>query len=116
MKEEVIMRTLFFSFLLSAGLAAAGSQYAGAAPANGLALDNTARQSNALTLVRDGCGPGRHFSRWRGLCVWDRSDYPVYGGYYAPRAYGYYGYGPGYYYGPPVYGPPYGYYYRRYYW
>jgi hypothetical protein len=111
------MRTLAFSLLVSAGLAA-GSNVATAAPANGLALNDAAKQASTLTLVRDGCGRGRHFSRWRGVCVWNGSDYPAYGGYYAPRAYGYYGYAPGYYYAPPVvYGSPYGYYgYRRYYW
>ena len=110
------MRTLFFSLLLSAGVAIAGSQGANAAPAGGLAVNAAAAQTDALTLVRDGCGRGRHFSKWRGICVWDRAP-GYYYGYYAPRPY-YYGYGPGYYYAPPVvYGSPYGYYgYRRYYW
>ena len=109
------MRTLLFSVLLSTGVAIAGTQAANAAPAGGLVVGDAVAQTDALTLVRDGCGRGRHFSRYRGICVWDRA--PGYYGYYAPRPY-YYGYAPGYYYAPPVvYGSPYGYYgYRRYYW
>ena len=101
------MRAVLFSMLLSAGLAFAADS-ASAAPASG-ALSEAAQASGALMLVRDGCGRGRHFSRYRGICVWDRARYygpapyappPVYGyGYYGPPAYG-----PGYY-GPPVYGP-----------
>jgi hypothetical protein len=107
------MRTLFLSLVASAGLALAASQAtsqaANAAPASGLALSGAAH-SDALTLVRDRCGRGRPFSKWRGVCVWNtpvRPRYyappPVYGyGYYRPPVYGYgyYGYGPGFYYGP----------------
>lgn len=104
------MRTLFLSLIASAGLAIAASQgaiqAANAAPVNGLAM-SAAPQSDALTLIRDGCGRGRHFSKYRGICVWDKPPAPryyappVYGyGYYGAPAYRYYGYGPGYYYGP----------------
>jgi hypothetical protein len=112
-KEEVNMRTLLFSALFSAGLAI-GASAANAAPAGGLAVSDAAAQTDTHTLVRDGCGRGRHVSKWRGVCVWNGTR----GYYYAPRAYGYYGYGPGYYYAPPVvYGSPYGFYgYRRYWW
>jgi hypothetical protein len=111
MKQEVQMRSLFFSSFLLAGLALAGSAPANAAPVNGLAITG-AEQSAPLLLVRNGCGRGRHFSKWRGVCVWN-GDRRV----YAPRVYG-----PPVY-GPPVYGPPvyygygYGYPYRPYgYW
>jgi len=119
------MRTLFFSLLLSTGaLIAAGNQ----ARAADLNVEPRARaatpapvyddgpiyeERSEVILVRDGCGRGRHFSRYRGICVWDGG--PRY--YAPPPAYGYYGYAPGYYAPPVVYGSPYGYYgYRRYYW
>jgi hypothetical protein len=101
------MRRLVFSMLIAGGLALAGGQSANAAPANGLAVSG-AEQTGTLTLVRDGCGRGRHFSKWRGVCVWDRAPYyyrPAPPVYYGPPAYGYYGYGPGYYYGPRYYRP-----------
>lgn len=80
------MRTLLFSVLLSVGLAIAGTQTANAA---------------------DGCGPDRHYSHWRGGCVWDPAPYRAYGynGYYAPPA----AYAPPVYYGATrdvYYGPP----------
>lgn len=99
------MRSLFFSSLLLAGFALAGSAPANAAPASGLAVTG-AEPSASLLLVRNGCGRGRHFSRWQGICVWNggRRAYgpPV---VYAPPVYG-----------PPVYGPPvyYGYGYNPY--
>lgn len=105
------MRTLFFSLLLAGGLAVTGSHIASAAPANGLAVSGT-EQADSLLLVRDGCGRGRHFSKWRGVCVWNTPPRA----YYAPRPYYYappvYGYGYGYGYGPRYYGPGYGFYYR----
>ena len=111
------MRAVLFSMLLSAGLAFVSGP-ASAAPASG-APSEAGRASDSLMLVRDGCGAGRHFSRYRGICVWDRAPYRAYG-YPAPAyGYGYYGppvYGPGYYgppvYGPGFYGPGYGYYRR----
>jgi hypothetical protein len=113
------MRTVLFSMLLSAGLALAAGP-AGAAPAGG-ALGAADQEIAPPLLVRDNCGPGRHFSKYRGICVWNRAPYygpapyappPVYGyGYYGPPVYG-----PGYYgppvYGPGFYGPGYGYYRR----
>lgn len=102
------MRAVLFSMLLSAGLALV-SNPASAVPLSG-ALTEAGQQSGVL-LVRDGCGRGRHFSKYRGICVWDgarsygyvapyRYPAPAYGyGYYGPPVYG-----PGYY-GPPVYGP-----------
>jgi hypothetical protein len=103
------MRTLFFSMLVAGGLMLAGGPAANAAPANGLAVSG-AGQTDTLTLVRDRCGRGRHFSKWRGMCVWNGSEAPAYRGYRQPypyyaAPYGYYGYGPGYYYGPRYYRP-----------
>jgi hypothetical protein len=106
MKQEVMMRTLFFSFLLSAGLALGFASQASAAPANGAAMGEVGQQSGLL-LVRDGCGRGLHFSKWRGVCVWDRApsyrvySYPNYG---YPYGYPAYSYAP---YGYPMYGPAY---------
>lgn len=110
------MRSLFFSFLLSAGVALTAGNPASAAPLSAAPMTalSGAGQSGVL-LVRDGCGRGRHFSKWRGVCVWNGRAGPAYRVYappvYAPPVYGY-GYG---YYGPPVYGPyGYGYgFYRR---
>lgn len=103
------MRAVLFSMMLSAGLALVFSNQASAAAASGAALGEAGQQSGSLLLVRDGCGRGRHFSRYRGVCVWNGARYRAYR-YPAPV----YGYG---YYGPPVYGPGYygpGYgYYRR---
>lgn len=124
------MQTLFFSLLLSTGVAIAAGNQARAADLN---VEPRARaaapaqvyddgpiyeERSEVILVRDGCGPGRRFSRYRGICVWD-GPARVYGPpvYAPPPAYGYYGYGPAYYGPPVVYGPPvYGYGYRRYYW
>jgi hypothetical protein len=101
------MRALFFSFLISAGFALIGPG-ANAAPASGAALGATAAQSPSLTLVADGCGPGRYYSHFRGFCIWNSPPYRAYGyyryyvplGVYAPPAY--YGYSTGdVYYGPP---------------
>lgn len=119
------MRTLLSSLLVSAGLAIAGSPYASAADLNvethrrAIVPPAPVYDEPEVVLVRDGCGRGRHFSKWRGVCVWNgpaayRYGPPVYPApvYRAP-VYGppVYGYG---YYGPPVvYGPPvYGYYHR----
>lgn len=117
------MRAVLFSMLLSAGLALVSGP-ASAAPMSG-ALSEAGQASGALMLVRDGCGRGRHFSKYRGICVWNgvRSGYVApYRAYSYPApayGYGYYGppvYGPGYYgppvYGPGFYGPGYGYYRR----
>ncbi|SRR5581483_2889104 len=92
------MRTLFFFLLISAGFALTGPAYA--TPASGAALGATAAQSSSLTLVRDGCGPDRHYSHPRGICVWDPPRYREYG----PPAV----YAPPLYYGAPAvaYGPP----------
>jgi hypothetical protein len=94
------MRRILFSLLATAGLVTAGAHHASAAPANGAAPGAIAAPSETLTLVRDGCGPDRHYSHYHGICVWDPPQY---------RAYGH---GPYYrHYGPPaVYAPAYGYY------
>jgi hypothetical protein len=104
--------------MLSAGLALV-SNPASATPASGAALGETGQATSSLLLVRDNCGRGRHFSRYRGICVWDRAPYRAYGypepgyGYYGPPVYGPPVYGPPMY-GPGFYGPGYGYgYYRR---
>lgn len=102
------MRAVFFSVLVSAGLALISSNQASAAVANSAAVNEIDRQSGTLILVRDGCGRGRHFSKWRGVCVWNRApgyrvySYPNYG---YPYGYPAYGYAP---YGYPMYGPSYG--------
>jgi len=81
------MRTVFLVMLIAAGLSFVGTTDASAA---------------------DGCGRGRHFSKYRGYCVWNSA--PGYG--YRPTiVYGYPAY-----YSAPGYGyPTYGYrgYYNR---
>jgi hypothetical protein len=101
------MRTLFFSLLLSAGVVLAG-QPAGAAPISGGAVN--AGQADPLVMVRDGCGRGRHFSKWRGVCVWNGSEAPA-PAYRYYRPYPYYAPPPYYYYGPGYYRPGFGIYY-----
>jgi len=93
------MRTLFFTMLIAVGLAFASGNQASAAATNGAALNEVAQQSDVLSLVRDGCGSGRHYSRYRGMCVWnDGYGYRAYGyPAYGYRAYGYPAYGYGYY-------------------
>jgi len=71
--------------------------------ANGTVVNQAAQDIDATMLVRDGCGRGRHYSRYRGMCVWNgNGGYRVYG--YPAYAYPFYGY--------PVYGYRRGYYYR----
>ncbi len=101
------MRTVFLVMLIAAGFAFVGTTEASAAAANGTVISWAAQQSDATILVADGCGRGRHYSKYRGMCVWDSGNaYPVYRnpGYVYPG------------YGYPAYGyPAYGYrgYYNR---
>ena len=97
------MRTIFFAMLIAAGFAFFCNNEARAAAANGTVVNQAAQDIDATILVRDGCGRGRHYSRYRGMCVWNgqRGYYPVYG--YPAYGYPVYGY--------PVYG-----YRRGYYW
>jgi hypothetical protein len=75
------MRTLLFSVLLAGAALAAGNQARAAdlnveprvraAAPSPVYDDGPAYEESEVILVRDGCGRGRHFSRYRGLCVWD---------------------------------------------
>lgn len=65
------MRTIFFAMLVAAGFALTGISGASAAAVNGTAVGQAAQASDQVTVVRDGCGRGRHYSRYRGRCVWN---------------------------------------------
>lgn len=65
------MRTIFFAMLVAAGFALTGTSGASAATMNGTAVSQAAQASDQVIVVRDGCGRGRHFSRYRGRCVWN---------------------------------------------
>jgi hypothetical protein len=96
------MRTVLFAILIAVGFAFVGTTEASAAAANGTVVGQAAQQFDSTILVADGCGRGRHWSRYRGMCVWNSgTGYPAYG----YRAYGYPAYG------YPAYGYR-GYYYR----
>ena len=51
--------------LTAAGFALASLSAANAAPVNG----TTVGQPDTITLVADGCGRGRHYSKYQGMCV-----------------------------------------------
>jgi hypothetical protein len=58
--------------LVAAGFALTGAPSANAAAApNGTLLGQSAKQSDQVLTVRDGCGRHRHWSKWRGRCVWN---------------------------------------------
>jgi hypothetical protein len=65
------MRIALFALIAAAGIAFAGASGANAASANGAAIGKAAQNNDQTIVVRDGCGRGRHWSRWQGHCVWD---------------------------------------------
>ncbi|HVT55772.1 MAG TPA: hypothetical protein VHD34_06955 [Xanthobacteraceae bacterium] len=65
------MRTILLAMLVAAGFALAGTSSANAAAANGAIIGQSAKQSDQVLTVRDGCGRHRHWSKWRGRCVWN---------------------------------------------
>jgi hypothetical protein len=65
------MRAILFALVATAALALIGQSGANAAAANGAAIGKAARHTDQIIMVRDGCGRGRHYSRWRGHCVWN---------------------------------------------
>ncbi len=110
------MRTVFLVMIIAAGFALVGTTEASAAAANGTVISWAAQQSETTILVVDGCGRGRHFSKYRGYCVWNSA--PSYG-YQPTIVYGYPAYysAPGYGYRGYIYGyPAYSYPYWGYYW
>ena len=65
------MRMTLLALLAAAGLACIGASGANAAAANGAAVEKAAQKVDQTIPVRDGCGRGRHWSRWQGRCVWN---------------------------------------------
>jgi hypothetical protein len=65
------MRTIFFAMLVAAGFALTGTSSANAAAANGAVVGQTAKQASQVLQVREGCGRHRHWSKWKGRCVWN---------------------------------------------
>jgi hypothetical protein len=65
------MRTILFAMLVAAGFALTGTSSASAAAANGTVVGQAAQQSDQVLTVREGCGRHRHWSRWKGRCVWN---------------------------------------------
>jgi len=92
------MRNTSLAMFAAAGFAFVSFSTANAAPVNGTAVG----QSDAITLIADGCGRGRHYSKYQGMCVGGGGNgYRVYAnptyrneGY---RSYGSPSYGYGYY-------------------
>ena len=64
------MRAMLFAALAAAALFFVGHG-ANAATANGAVIGNAAQSVDQIIVVRDGCGRGRHWSRWQGRCVWN---------------------------------------------
>ena len=65
------MRVTLFALIAAAGLTFVGGSAANAAAANGAAVEKAAQKADHTIPVRDGCGRGRHWSRWQGRCVWN---------------------------------------------
>jgi hypothetical protein len=65
------MRTILFALLVAAGFALTGTSSANAAAANGASVGQAAQQSDNVIVVREGCGRHRHWSKWKGRCVWN---------------------------------------------
>ena len=65
------MRIALFALIAAAGLAFIGASGANAATANGAAIEKAAQNADQTIMVREGCGRGRHWSRWQGRCVWN---------------------------------------------
>jgi hypothetical protein len=57
--------------IATVGLAFIGASGASAAPANGAAIEKAAQRVDQVIVVREGCGRGRHWSRWQNRCVWN---------------------------------------------
>jgi hypothetical protein len=57
--------------LVAAGFALTGTSSATAAAVNGTVVGQAAQQSDSVTEVRDRCGRHRHWSKWKGRCVWN---------------------------------------------
>lgn len=65
------MRKILFAMLVAAGFALTGTSSANAAAVNGAVVGQAAQQSDQVMEVRDRCGRHRHWSKWRGRCVWN---------------------------------------------
>jgi hypothetical protein len=65
------MRNVLFALIATAGIAFAGASGANAASANGAAIEKASQNADQTVMVRDGCGRGRHWSRWQNHCVWN---------------------------------------------
>ena len=65
------MKIVLFALIAAAGIAFAGASGANAATANGAAIEKASQNADQTIMVRDGCGGGRHWSRWQGHCVWN---------------------------------------------
>jgi len=64
------MRTTLFALIAATALAFIGASGANAA-ANGAAIEKAAQNADPVIVVREGCGRGRHWSRWQNRCVWN---------------------------------------------
>jgi len=65
------MKNALFALIAAAGIAFAGAAGVNAATANGAAIEKASQNADQTIMVRDGCGGGRHWSRWQGHCVWN---------------------------------------------
>jgi hypothetical protein len=65
------MRNVLFVLIATAGIAFTGASVANAASANGAVIEKASQNADQTIMVRDGCGRGRHWSRWQGHCVWN---------------------------------------------
>jgi hypothetical protein len=66
-----MMRTILFATLVAAGFALTGTSAANAAAANGTVVGQAAQSSDQVLQVREGCGRHRHWSKFKGRCVWN---------------------------------------------
>jgi hypothetical protein len=64
------MRSILFAALVAAGFALVGTSGVNATVANGKVIGQAAQQSDQTIEVREGCGRGRHWSRWQQRCDW----------------------------------------------
>jgi hypothetical protein len=65
------MRTILFAALVAAGFALVGTTGVNATVANGNVIGQAVQQSDQTIEVREGCGRGRHWSRYKQRCVWN---------------------------------------------
>jgi hypothetical protein len=56
---------------IAAVLVLVGPSGASAGAVNGAAVAKAAQYADQTIMVADGCGRGRHWSRWLGRCVWN---------------------------------------------